>query len=330
MPMKMLVLLVTLSIYSSNAQIKDRFETWVPSEAERREAFTQSMSSALCNSYPQVEGPPCHYKPPFKLVKSRKEENPDALVLFAPLEQVNADSATLGNIARSLSSWEPLECRDSRCFFARLGFDQYNKNVSAILLCGYTKLERGYAAPECDSIIVKDKDGGVWILALVGHTVPPAPGPPPPPPTDVKQFHAGVVGKLPSAAAVEKAVLETLTKPVLSLTMSNVPIQNLWVAGTPGRNSPILKPFREQSTVSIHMDRRPDGPDYPFIGFWIVVNLYVNRYNTDDPNDWHQASPQQYQMYDQAVRKALFERLQSLCERSLPLIIPGLYIAQCD
>jgi hypothetical protein len=60
--------LVTLCIYSSNAQVKDRFETGVPSEAERRESLAQAMSHGLCHSHPQVDGPACHYKPPFKLM----------------------------------------------------------------------------------------------------------------------------------------------------------------------------------------------------------------------------------------------------------------------
>jgi hypothetical protein len=81
------------------------------------------------------------------------------------------------------------------------------------------------------------------------------------------------------------------------------------------RLSPVLKGWRELITVRVDVDESYPPP--PGVGLRLSTTLYVNRQNTDRPEDFHLPSEQQQHAYVEAIKAVLKAPLQSLCKKSI-------------
>src|SRR5258707_15394345 len=52
------------------------------------------------------------------------------------------------------------------------------------------------------------------------------------------------------------------------------------------------------------------------VGLWPEIRLYVNRYNTDDPKDWHLPNVREDDTYRRAIILALKKKLATLCRNA--------------
>lgn len=304
-----------------------RFESEIPSPEDASDDYKRTQEDLehlnFCAPKPHND---CKKRPPYELVPEpqRMDFSPYKLTAdpkkmdlewmspemsFAPLKEVRKDQVQ--KFKKALSTNKPFHCDKYHCLFARYGFDPEdtdNSGTKVILGCSYIKLARKeYSAPACGPVIIEDSVAGTWVLSVVGYSRSslgsPQLGEP-----EVGAFPVGMIGKLPKHEPVAKAVLDALVEPIMGLTPRNNPLQNKILAGTSGRASPILPTYREQSTVSI--DIQNNGS---FIGFWIEIILYVNRYNT---NEWRKPDKTQEEQYRVAVQDALVQRLKLTCKSS--------------
>jgi hypothetical protein len=298
---------------------RTRYEAEIPNPTTLTEGYARFK--IFFSHFPRClpSGPRfCGYDAPFQFVQNqnREEKRSDIypVIGFAPLENLKKDKELL-ELEKRVGSKEPIECDESHCSYARYGFDPHYKDVNVILVCSYQRLSSGgsgagFLAPDCEPVMIKERSGRSWALALLGWELPPSAviGI-----LELGSFPVAMTGNLPDENVVSAAVSDALAKPILSLIPANTPIHNQRVAGVAGRNSPVIPPFREQTKVSVVIERGKDHNRQPFIGFWVNLTLYVNRYNTDAENDWHLPSRRQEETYENAVRDSLFNRLKSAC-----------------
>ncbi len=144
-----------------------------------------------------------------------------------------------------------------------------------------------------------------WVYAYVSYEdVHPAP--------PVFDFDLRLVeDPLPPISSVLTAAQNALETPPLNLIAEK--ITSSAVAGNGQyRVSSVLPGWHELVTVRADIDDECDG----CLGVKIFTTLYVNRQNTDRPEDWHLPSERQGQTYLNAVRHSFKQPLQSLCTNS--------------
>lgn len=294
-----------------------RYEATIKSARELAETYNSDRE--MLASYPPCSTARqriCRTRAPYQFVA-----NPSAfdwrdipVISFTPLDYIKRDKA-LTDFEEHIGMAQPLSCSQWQCSFARYGFDPDYPDLKVILECSYLRSsmansKSGFLGPECTPVMIKDKNGDGWALSLLGYSEPlPVGGPE----SEIQDFHLAVIGHLPRTADVASAVSDALTRPILSLYPSNMPVRNRFVAGVKGRISPILPPFREQTRVDVQIYKHTDENYGRFIGLYVDIALYVNRYNTDDRNDWHSPSEEQQQIYREAVLKALYRNLKKVC-----------------
>jgi hypothetical protein len=116
---------------------------------------------------------------------------------------------------------------------------------------------------------------------------------------------------LPSNEPVLKELQKAFQHTKIAL-ISEVYEENTLIANASYRFSPILPGWREIVTVRVDL-RRISWGEPAFLGVTISTTRYVNRQNTDRPQDWQLPSEQQETQYLSEIRTRMKEALESLC-----------------
>src|SRR5882724_9915187 len=113
-------------------------------------------------------------------------------------------------------------------------------------------------------------------------------------------------------APLHNALLRAFTDAPLSYSVESSDSKIIGTASY--RVSPVLSPYREMVTARI--DSRHEGSGNPgYLGLRISIDLYVNRYNTTNPHDWHQPDNQQEDAYEAALKDRIKSSMQHACRK---------------
>jgi len=308
------------SVHARSSRFELRANENFPSLKKAQSAFRDLSTWPICNeTEPPLPGMACRSAAPSRpvpisvpiapILRGGPREIRDAAI-WVPVSEAAGGSERLRVLEDHLGASDPIACDDFRCYFSRIGSDWVSK-ASILASCASFKVGDVYSAPDCRPLAFREA-GESWVLALVGrygedegHYGPPL---------GASQFPTGVSGGLPSDLEIRRAVAEALTTPQVSLSLASIPVPNRIVAGIDGRVSTILAPLRETVTVDVEMVHSDFGDNV--VGLWPEIRLYVNRYNTDDPKDWHLPSVREDDTYRRAILLALKKKLATLCRNA--------------
>jgi hypothetical protein len=202
-------------------------------------------------------------------------------------------SETRGGI-ESLNTWklraaqgEVFDCRGSDCKVIVHAISS-NPQETVLAECDIAKIAETYGAPtRCMPVALMTKDRS-WVGVIYGiHEVNCSIGTPR---VNLLVVYPVNLGPAP----LHNALLRAFTDAPLSYSVESS--ENTIIGTASYRVSPVLSPYREMVTARI--DARREGSGNPgFLGLRISIDLYVNRYNTKNPHDWHQPDNQQEDAY---------------------------------
>jgi len=293
---------------TSSVPTTDSFPT-----TDSRPTTASPSAEVLCPQTAEVAAVnrTCVLKPPYLAALHSEEwlrHDFAPLTRWVPVSFVTDGADVFTAIQKAADS--PAICKDSLChgILRSFGGTKETARVQGYSYCASYVAKNGMSAPSCAPVALMDRDQ-VWLLAVVGKRPPP----PPPPPPMPQAYPVSIGGtKLPSMDKIEDAVAKALARPILSLSIVPVPVQDSLKAMALPRPSLVNPPWREWATVRV--DLVPNGSGITrYVSFYPDITLYVNRQNTPDPSDWRMPSQDQQARFNQAVVKALKQTLSSLC-----------------
>jgi hypothetical protein len=267
------------------------------------------------------------FLPPFPVFLPRHEPTDpsgfESELSWAPIGQTR-------NGAHELSRWKDLaasgdlfDCNDESCSGIFHSFSNLEKGrEEGLALCQIPRFGDVLGAPEhCDPVAIFGSDTA-WIRILDGYNGISSPLQPRSLAPDEHTIRIirmlrpsvdAVQQVAQSVDAVQQVAQKALAGPPLSLSTI---MRTSSVVGTGSyRISPVLSGWREFVSVIINIELEFDHSGaITAIGVDISTSLYVNRQNTDRPEDWHMPSPQQDLTYFEAVRGNLKKLLAGLCK----------------
>jgi len=227
---------------------------------------------------------------------------------WAPISEVYDGPKVLERWQQLARSGEPFDCKGPICHLIVQGVSKDNSETY-YAVCQVAKVKAIVGAPEqCHQIIIVTKQT-IWLQAITGSSVVKHK-------VGLPDFTYTVHGvppeyKLPSNDPVLKELQKAFQHTKIAL-ISELYEENTLIANASYRVSPILPGWREIVTVRVDL-RRTSWSEPAFLGVTISTTLYVNRQNTDRPQDWQLPSEQQETQYLSEIRNRMKEALEALC-----------------
>jgi hypothetical protein len=243
---------------------------------------------------------------------------------WVPEDQAEDGKTILDRIRGLANAGKRFSCNESACLIVAPSVDDPHTATTAqasvqIFSVCVTPIVKGeIAAPNCSPVGISSLTRN-WLAVATGRRL----SSPPPPPSRPEEFPLAIVGEqLDDVEKVLLGIRTGLTQPKLGLVVQPSVVPLSISAGATVRVSPVIPPDRELVTVNVYgspgtVSYRVNNQEkkLPFIGLWYNLTLWVNRYNTDRPNDWHMPTPQQQQIYEQELRARVKSALETLCSQ---------------
>jgi len=230
---------------------------------------------------------------------------------WAPISEAFNGTHVLENWKQLLRAGNFFNCNDAGCTVLVRGLGE-NEQIAA---CSIDVINNQMGAPSGCLTLAIIAPQETWVRVVAGfETGGQANMGRPDFDISINFQNRPIAGSVISAALA--ASQQGLANPPFSLSTTLAARSVLGVAAY--RVSPILPSSRELVTlrVDVSFDGKTTDLPIPKLGLAISSTLYVNRQNTQRPEDWHLPSPQQEQSYLSQFKATLKRSIQSICRTS--------------
>jgi hypothetical protein len=221
---------------------------------------------------------------------------------WIPVDQFHDGPAQLAKWLTKATSGT-LECFYGFCSFFSFGIVPSGWPADSLLLhCEVLKDNSIAAPPESCTAIAAIRIAGSYIATVTFRSPPKSL-----PMTDDEDFGFQLWFVGPSALnSIRTAVQHGFE----AIKLETIARKAKVVGSAKYRPSPVIQGWRDYITVRALLE---EGDQAGLFELGVATTIYVNRQNTDRPDDWHLPSVQQHAAYISAISRSLKRELQRIC-----------------